>query len=359
MIYKMILLLTPDPNGDGSGGSDVDTNTPESEDYSSAVNQTEETDALQTVDSAPLDESAPIGEALDQFNKMLNSGETAPSVREIVTRGLPASRKFDGLDENEKAWFTKMGNDAYNGLYPQFLEFKKLKTDFDSLKAENDKIKGAHIYDEPDAYMITPEFRQLQGAQDQLSAEASHWQEQLVKCKAGDDWIPIVLNQEGKPCLGAPRRGSPQDEALILGALTNAYTLQQNVSGRLEAFKTQFSERNKAFVSDLQAVTQKVFAGADMAKLAKAAESKLKIFPTHTHRQPMVQAFAQALVLIDGLTAMIRGQKKQASSRQINNRTALGAGPTDSEVSGSPGAQGRTVGDTLKQMQAMRAQGLA
>lgn len=367
------LLLDPDVDGDQTGGSDGTTvqehaGAPDStqviesteQSQQDTVQQTQEDLATGTQESQVLDENGTVGQALEQFNQILKTGKPLPqgALAATVTQGQPSSRKLEGLEPHEQAWFKKMGNEAYNALYPEFLSSKKLKTDYEALKLENEKLKGAHLYDEPDAFSIMPEYRELESTVGNLNAEASHWQEQLVRAKAGEEWVPLVLSSEGKVVYGNPQPGTPMAEAQIMSALTKAYTLQQNYSGKLESYKSSFADKNKAFATELQETEKRIFAGADMVKLSKAAESKLSIFPAHIQRQPITQSLAKALVIIDGLTAMLNKHRKTATSRSITGNIARQAGPVNDRLSGGSSGE-RKVGDVMKDFRAARAQGLA
>lgn len=362
------LLLDPDVNGDSGGVSSDELQhelTPgelmAQKTATDSGSGDDNTQAAAPDGNQDQDEST-VGQALDAFDKMLKGGQSLPegSLASTVTQGISRSRKFDGLDDEEKRMFTRMSNEAYARLYPQYLEHKKLKEDFETIKAENEKLKGQGIYEHENAFSITPEYQQLSDTVTRLGSEADFWQQQLALAKAGENWAPFIgYDDKGTARFGEPREGTPQAEAAIMACLTKAYTLQSQYSGQLESFKSQFSNQHKSFIGHLAETEKKIFQGADMVKLTKAAESKLNLFPAHIQRHPVTQSLAKALVVIDGLLAMIRTQKNSGNAKAVRNSIARAAGPVAGELSGAGQSGEGTVGNILKQMKEARAIGQA
>lgn len=299
-----------------------------------------------------------IGDALGAFEKLKSQGqEIQPGEpARVMTRGVPASRKFDGLEQDEIPLFKSMSNDAYNRLYPMFLEHKKLTSEHEKLKSDFEKNQNTHFYEQEGAWTLSPEYKTLSSNVQRLGSEVSHWQEQLALAAAGEPWTPLVLDAQGNVVYGEPREGGPAAQAQIMSALTKAHSLQQTYGGKLEVYQEQFRNKHKEFVDSLQGVRKRIFQGADLDKLAKAAESKLQMFPSYLHKRPEVQTLAEALVIIDGMTALLKGRDSKANVAKVKQAIQANSGGGESVIgSEGRGNNGRTVGDVLSVMAKARA----
>jgi hypothetical protein len=327
-------------------------NTPQS------TNEESSTDS----NSNPIGDDQPLSRALEAFEQMKSSGQSHShgALAAQVTRGVANSRKFDGLEEHEVKWFKAMDNDGYNNLYPKYLAQKTREKEFTDLQAENEKMKGASFFENDEAWTITPEYKQIASDSNRLQAEASHWEEQLALAQQGQPWSAIIKGPDGLPVIeDSTRIGDGAAVAQITAALTRAYTLQTNISNKMQAFNTEFKGKHQSFVSTLADIEKKIFAGADMTKLSKAAESKLSMFPSHIQKQPVTQSLAKALVVIDGLLAMFKNSRNSATSNNMRSSISRAAGPTDGEFQQSNMNGDRKVGDVIADFKKARAAGSA
>lgn len=297
-----------------------------------------------------------IGAALDAFEKVKSGAPLAVSQGAQGAQGVQGqhrARDYSGLDEVEIAWFKRMGNEAYANLYPRYLESKKHKETIDRLNKELEASRGAHFFEQDGAWTLMPEYRQIEQSVNRLNAEASHWQEQLRLIEEGQEWTPLVLDPQGNVVLGAPQPASTAAKAEIMGALNKAYSYAANAQNQLQAFQGQFKEKHSNFVKSLNGLREQIFKGADLTKLEKAAAPKLEMFPAHMRTRPEVRALAEALVLIEGLTAMVNTSRANKASMQIKSNIASAAGPNGSRVAQGSG-KGETIGSVLNQFKKLK-----
>lgn len=318
----------------------------------------ENTEAEAPAVSAPPLENT-IGAALDAFKKEKNTGTPQfPGKAAPAAPPVRQARDYSGLTPEEVAWFKKMDNQAFNALKPQYLEFKKLKTEHETLKQQYDSATKTTFFEQEGAYKLTPEYEHLSSNVNLLDAEISHWEEQLGRIAAGEQWIPIELDSKGNPVLGAPRDASSQAQGQVVAALTKANVLRSDISGKLSSLQDKFTTQHKGFVTKLAEVEKDIFKGGDPKALDAAMRTKLPLFPQHLHNNPLVQSLAKAAAVIEGLVLMLNQQQSAAATSTIKARTAANAGPRAGEV--QPGTvKGEKVGSILDEFHKGRAMGYA
>lgn len=295
-----------------------------------------------------------VGQALEAFDLELNPQPTVEQPQAVQ----PTARKFDGLEPEEVDYFKRMSNSAYNKLYPEYLAYKKLKTEHEQLQQQFKEAQALPMYAQENAWKLAPEYNELAQNAQQLSAEINHWQEQLANVEAGQPWRGLVMDPQGNIVKGPEQEASPQGKAEILSKISQGYTLQQSVQAQMSQFDQQYKERHQSFLGKLQEIDKQVFAGVDPAKLAERARPKLELFPPAFRGQPMTQMLAKALVVIEGLIAMNRAARNATTNQQIKTRTATNAGPPVSSIqSGSD--KSTTAGAIFDEFRRARLSGVA
>lgn len=122
----------------------------------------------------------------------------------------PNTRQFEGIEEHLVPHFKKMSNDAFNTLKPILQEFKKLKqevpakdaqitklqAEFEALQKNGPQIPETYT-EHPDAYLLTPEFKQGLGQIQDAQLILNHWTKQLAEVEGGATEIDVLgLNKE-------------------------------------------------------------------------------------------------------------------------------------------------------------------
>ena len=71
------------------------------------------------------------------------------------------ARVFDGLSEEEIPLFKQMSQQAYDYLYPKYLASREQEARIKELEEKANAADSRRWYEEPDAYTLHPEYREL------------------------------------------------------------------------------------------------------------------------------------------------------------------------------------------------------
>lgn len=302
-------------------------------------------------DTTPIN---PISDVLKAFESELN-GVTAPNapqnpatVPPPTVPGQPAapklSRDYSGLEPDEVEMFKQMSNRAYNGMYKRWLDAKKAIAEREDLRRQLEEQRSVHFYEQEGAWTLSPEYQQLSQGREQLSREANFWQQQLENLEAGNEWSDLMLDANGRVVVGPPQPPSPQGKARVMSGLTQAHTMLNSLGSQISSFEQNFKSKHQSFASKLTQLEAQVLGGAEnIKKLDAHIGKKLELFPAHMRGRQEIRSFARALLVIDGLTNLLRQAKGQATSAAIKTQTARSAGPTGAS-GGAGGAAPQTVG---------------
>lgn len=296
-----------------------------------------------------------VGAALEAF-KRAREGTTAAKPPGTATPKPPQARDFSGLTPEETSWFKNMGNQAFANLKPVYLEAKRLREENEQLKKSLNDASQNTIYEHPEAYQFTPEFKSYSQNAALIDQEINHWRQQLASARAGEAWTPIVLDNEGKPVLGEPREASPEAESQIIDALTRAHAIKTDLGNKIQGIQGSFKTHHQAFVGKLNEITDKIFEGADKKQLEAAMNTKLPLFPSIYQNRPEIKALATTLAVIDGLVLMLNQAKSSNTTAALRARTTVNAGPAASSVQTPAGKVNNTVGAALADFQKYKSQ---
>jgi len=150
----------------------------------------------------------------------------------------PTARDYTGFTGDEVAILKQMSNPAFEFATKHMKELKELR-----------QQKPDSIYQHPDAYTLTPEYKSAQEDLKFTSFEERHWRQQLVNIRGGKPWQGLDgYNEKGEPVYSGPFK--PSDEAEI--DVNNAMLHATNVLGqkRCELAALQKTFKDKVAVSD-------------------------------------------------------------------------------------------------------------
>lgn len=270
----------------------------------------------------------------------------------------PGYRDYSGLNAEDRPLFERMSNEAFSKLKPHYLESIKWKAELDQLRAENAEIKGKHFYEQDNAYQLTPEYQTISAEANFLDQEIGHWEQQRANIRAGRPWSRLVKDAQGNVVVESNAIEVTDDNReqcvdFVNDKLNEGRGYRNEYSARLGAFHEKFKGEHGNYVKSFDAMEQKLLGGADQAKLEKAAATKMALFPKHMQGRREIKSFAKALVVIDGLLAMLSQRNGSAATQQIVAATAASAGPTGQQVQPANG-RADTVGAVQDDFERMK-----
>lgn len=236
---------------------------------------------------------------------------------------LPAKRDFTGLDEEEAKLFKNMNNEAYQRLYPIYLNSKK---ENDSLKVLQEKLDAAdkrRWYDEPEAYTLHPEYKQAQASVSRLTNELSFWEEQLAEIEEGREGQTYTLDSKGDYVPG-PKVSGGAGKAHFISLIAHTRNLLNQESHKSEALKSSFATKYKSFDSELEKADKDFFGKLDInhPSVKSRYEYFQNRFPAEYRNQRPYQMLAKGLTIIE---EMLRRQKDQEATKVVKTQVAATA----------------------------------
>lgn len=283
------------------------------------------------------------------------AGETKTGGKEIVkTIGLPekAQRDYTGFSSDEVAAFKQMSNEAF-GLTSRIIkENRELK-----------KLEGSTYLQHEHAYVLDPEFQQINTQIQRCNGEAEHWRQQLVLAEAGKPVHDIRGwdTRTGQLVVGAEH----QPNAGLIEDIRSRFIQSQNASGqasqKLQTFPEKYSSRIKEDNQGIENEIKTRFAWETDPKLQDQTltvdyddgprEISIKdikteftnLFPVYRRSEMGVRVAANMMVALKIQDAMIKqlqatGQVQQTLKEERN------LGEPTSEVRPATQTTGKAIG---------------
>lgn len=276
---------------------------------------------------------------------------------------LPSYRKYDGLNAEDRTIFERMSNEAYNKLYPHYLESIKWQQELAALKKEREEITGKHFYEQDNAFQLVPEYQELSSGAQQINAEVAHWQQQLDNIEQGKPWSELIMDDKGQVFVGQPKEVTQETigraKAFVTSKLTEGFGYRNQINTQLMSFQDKFKGEHGNYLKSFDQLENKIFAGADQKKLDGAMKEKLKLFPKHMQGRREIKSFAKSLALIDGLLFMLTQKSAAANTQAIKQQTAQANGPTGESIQAPSGNGADTVGSVFDSFDRMKKSGWA
>ena len=244
------------------------------------------------------------------------------------------ARKFDGLAEDEVPYFKQMSQQAYDFLYPKYLATKEHEAKIKELSEQAQIADQRRWYEEPDAYTLHPEFRQINQHTQDLSTEEDFWKQQLEKLEAGETCNQLVFetDKNGNRVYkyGPEIEASPAAKADIIQKLAALTQFKIAANGKLDSLKQSFVGKHKSFGESLDRVNNTLFGKLDFtdkSPLGQRYQAFLNDFPAEFRTQTPYKMLAQAGAVIEGLVQRIRTAEASKSAKAGVAKVVKLAGP--------------------------------
>jgi hypothetical protein len=180
-----------------------------------------------------------VSTALKQPKKEKKEGE----VEEEVSSEKPITKIVPKPKDNTAFDYTGYSNEeqvALKNMSPQSRQlFAKLKKE----NTELSKLKDSTYLQHEEAYVLNPEYKQLQVNSILVGSEYEHWKAQLQKCKKGEDITDLKgFDDRGNPVYGAVMKPSDELEEQIRVCMQNSLQTKNDFNKKLQEFPKQFKD---------------------------------------------------------------------------------------------------------------------
>jgi hypothetical protein len=309
--------------------------TPEYEDNTKSDGGTQGSPSQKTVEEPPEQAELPLFET-----------QPKRSLQEIQQyRSTQAkSRKFEGLTEDEVSIFKNMSQEAYEKLYPMYLDSKKSADRIKELEETSKSLENRRWYEEENAYQLHPDFKSAQKLSDNLDTEEEFWQNQLTAVEKGEKWYKLSTNDKGEYLYGEIQEPSPEAKSQIINNLTKVAQYKTHAASKIEDIKSTFSDRYKKFNQGLTEVDKEIFGNlkfdSDPA-IKTDYDTWLNRLPSEFRNQLPYQMLAKSAAVIGGLVKVLRSREAASVRKQAINTTVLQSGPGNGAAVASGGREAR------------------
>jgi hypothetical protein len=257
------------------------------------------------------------------------------------------ARKFDGLADDEITLFKNMSQEAYNRLYPMFLDHKKSEERIKELETAAVTADQRRWYEEPNAYQLHPDYAAATATDSNLNTELSFWQEQLAAVEDNKPWNQLVYNDSnGKReyIRGEVQDPSSMAKAQILSNISQCQQYKSTNANRIANIQQNFAGKYKSYNDSLSNADKTMFGKLELDKnpeLNNTYNEWLAQFPKEFRGQLPYQMLAKSAAVITGLVKKLRETEAGAVRRQAVKATVVTGGPSNGSATSASGKTGK------------------
>lgn len=328
--------------------------------------QTSVTQVMDSIADSGYGQFANIGADGNPVKKSDGPTSNTPAKEEPVSQEiLPATeqrpkiqRDFTGIPEEMHGLFRKMGNEAFSAIKPQIIEAIKLKEEHEALKKQLESVTGQHLYEQEDAYTITPEYKQVYGDLNHMGQEEAHWRQQLENIEGGNK-VSLLLRdpRSGQIYRSEEMDPTPQHKVQIQQKLFEATSLRSQLETQLNGLQGQFKSKHNDYITGIKALEEQIYKQVPREKVQPHADKVLQMFPPHMRNRADVKAFAA----VGGINALLMAEmaklKSTQSGKTIQKRIATSGVPTSESTSQNANGGRKIVKDTIEEMERFKQNG--
>lgn len=258
-------------------------------------------------------------------------------------------RDLEGYGEQEKKWLQRMPYDSYKHFTSLIKEKKdletKYKTESEALKTkitnleQGKQVLPESYYENPNAFILSPEFAKVQGAKQLSKVVEDHWTEQLRKFKKGETWTPLTNDPKtGEIVYDEDREFNADDEVYILKQLSGAEKQAAKYAIEVDRFVSGFQETHRNYISKVKQAEKEMLPVFEN-KESNEYKTYQSVIPTvekwgirkdNPAFDFVAKSVALNLIFKDALTNMLASQQKTKTLSEEQRK----AGPTASSFSG-------------------------
>lgn len=171
----------------------------------------------------------------------------------------PAGRDYTGFSQDEVKVLKQMSNEAFEFASKTIKENKELS-----------KLKDSTYLQHPDAYTLSPDYRQAQNEIQFATVEGNGWRDALLLCRQGKPFkLPQGINTETGQLVWSDQLVQPSDtaELELQRLMTESYSIANQRKGALQQLATNFKNRVQTDTQQIQAEAARRFAWVSDPKL--------------------------------------------------------------------------------------------
>jgi len=231
--------------------------------------------------------------------------ETGPGV------SVKEARDYSKFEPEDREWLKKLPNRA----------FKKMSDRLEELYSNQRSDDSSGVYDNPNAYLLSPEYQESATVAQQYGMVAQHWQEQLARIKSGEAWQTLAKDpQTGQIVIGQVQEASPQAEAQVISALSEAQQLAHQYGQEAVKVQRDYATKYKRSINAIDNVLTKYV--ESIPKSLRPIDNEIKEFLSYVPKEfsshPMAKVSATLYSILRRRSAIDeRTTKETRKTREL------------------------------------------
>ena len=206
----------------------------------------------------------------------LPEGELAEDREEVLEQPQTKaeSRNYEDFDESERPLLKQMSNAAFEKYSKNRNEMVEAKQQLEELRTKTPDSKLPESFHEhPEAYTLSPEYREAANNYSKAQTEYAHWKQQLINVRNGEPWQGIDgYNADGQMVAGKQAfKATQSSEIDIESALQEAKNFMNQFGQQASHIQDNYSKIYSEAASMLSSEQKKHFAWEEDSDRLKTA----------------------------------------------------------------------------------------
>lgn len=253
----------------------------------------------------------------------------------LVPKSKVAAQEFDysGFSQEEASALKQMSTGARDFTIKILKERKELSSQ-----------TGGTYLQHPDAYVLDPQFNELNEDVSYAEKEAMHWQDQLIKAQNGEKWRPVEKwDSKGNPVLGAEQPPTVQAIEQMRMYMNKCNIFADQKRNQLQAFAQNYKSRIQQDTNNIQQERARRFGWVADPKImestlvvedgseqtvAQVRNTLINLFPPYMRKETGVQVAADLFAAFQIIQQELRDAKSAGAVVQQKVADTFRAEPT-------------------------------
>jgi hypothetical protein len=263
--------------------------------------------------------------------------------------GKPEGFDYSGYTANETHLLKNMSRPSREWVVAMLKERKETNQKLRQANEERESLAKLNptFYESADGYRITPEFASLQETSDLASRIVTHWEEQIMKADAGEDFQDLEFDPKTKKLfLGEKKEATPENRRDLRRHLRFAEQQLARAEHDANEFIGKFQSKQKENQAAIEGLEKRFFPQFEDAdyKGWELANALLTVFKKTGHdKSPFARALAKSVALNTLMVEYIKSNNVGAANKEKLAEDAKLAGPGTSKAASAEKGKGANI----------------
>jgi hypothetical protein len=248
------------------------------------------------------------------------------------------SRNYEDFDEAERPLLKQMSNAAFEKYSKNRNEMVEAKQQLEELRTKTPDSKlPDNFHEHPEAYTLSPEYREAANNYGKAQTEYAHWKKQLINVRNGESWQSIDgYNTDGQMVAGKQAfKATQSSEIDIESALQEAKNFMNQFGQQASHIQDNYSKIYSDADSMLSSEQKKHFAWEENSDRLKTAvetpggksstigdlkQGFFDAMPGNFQKHPVTNLASNLYVTLQLYSAELGKLKKQLDISETNKK---------------------------------------